>query len=321
MTANLGVSPARRKRQNRDIPSRHWNTVDLHALSDFNAVALHGGFGAASRATGRPKATLSRRVRELEDALDTRLIDRGARPFRLTDEGATLHAETRAMLDRIDDVAADLASSAGAPRGRLRVSAPVLFANRGLGRLAARFARQHPGVQLDVVIDDHFIDPLKDGFDLVIRANPEPSTDLAGRCFLRDRPMVAAVPSLARPGEGESFPVIVLRAAQMSAPWRIAHEGGAVTTLVPREVLRLSSMAMIYDAVLEGVGAASLPASLIRRDLEEGRLVEWGTIDGAELEVWALYPPQRHVSAKVAAFVGMLVEQFKDASPEHFARI
>ncbi|WP_043691559.1 LysR family transcriptional regulator [Luteibacter sp. 9133] len=291
--------------------------MDLQALSDFNAVALHGGFGAASRATGRPKATLSRRVRELEDVLGARLIDRGARPFRLTDEGATLHAETRAMLDRIDDVAADLASASGAPRGKLRVSAPVLFAHRGLGRLAARFAQRYPGVQLDVVIDDRFVDPLKDGFDLVIRANPEPSTDLAGRCFLRDRPTVAAVPSLRRPADGGEFPAIILRAAQGAEPWRVRMTDG-VSTLTPREVLRLSSMAMIYDAALEGIGAAILPASLIRKDLEEGRLVEWGRIDGRGLEVWALYPPQRHVSLKVSAFIGMLVEQFRDASPSHF---
>ena len=82
--------------------------MDLLALADFDAVALHGGFGAASRATGRPKATLSRRVRELEDKLGVRLIERGARPFRLTEEGATLHAEAHAMLGRIEDVAEGL---------------------------------------------------------------------------------------------------------------------------------------------------------------------------------------------------------------------
>jgi DNA-binding transcriptional LysR family regulator len=293
--------------------------MDLLALADFDAVALHGGFGAASRATGRPKATLSRRVRELEDNLGVRLIERGARPFRLTEEGATLHAEAHAMLGRIEDVAEGLVARAGAPRGALRVSAPVLFAHRGLGRLAARFAMNYPAVHLEVVIDDRFVDPLKEGFDVVIRANPAPSTELAGRCFLRDRLVVAAAPSLAQPDDDGVFPAIMLGGAQASA-WRLTA-GGRTKTLLPRDVVRLSSMALVYDAVREGIGAAMMPASLIRDDLANGTLLSWGEVDGRSIEVWALYPPQRHVAGKVSAFVGMLVDHFHDASPDHFATL
>jgi DNA-binding transcriptional LysR family regulator len=290
--------------------------MDLLALADFDAVALHGGFSAASRATGRPKATLSRRVRELEDALGVRLIERGARPFRLTEEGATLHVEAHAMLARIGDVAAGLATASGAPRGALRVSAPVLFAQRGLGRLAARFAINYPQVHLEVVVDDRFVDPLKEGFDVVIRANPAPSTELAGRCFLRDRLVVAASPSLPLPGDGDVFPAIVLGQGA-PAGWRLVNEGRP-RTLQPREILRLSSMTMVYDAVREGVGAAMMPASLIRNDIANGTLVTWGEVEGRSIEVWALYPPQRHVAGKVSAFVNMLVAQFEGASPAHF---
>lgn len=290
--------------------------MDLLALADFDVVALHGGFGAASRATGRPKATLSRRVRELEDNLGVRLIERGARPFRLTEEGTTLHAEAHAMLGRIEEVADGLVARAGAPRGALRVSAPVLFAHRGLGRLAARFAMRYPAVHLEVVIDDRFVDPLKEGFDVVIRANPAPSTELAGRCFLRDRLVVAAAPSVAEPEDGDSFPAIVLGGGQLSA-WRLTAERRA-KTILPREMVRLSSMALVYDAVREGIGAAMMPASLIRDDLVTGALDMWGEVDGRSIEVWALYPPQRHVAGKVSAFVGMLVDHFHDASPAHF---
>jgi DNA-binding transcriptional LysR family regulator len=290
--------------------------VDLLALADFDAVALHGGFGAASRATARPKATLSRHVRELEDALGVRLIERGARPFRLTEEGATLHAEAHAMLGRIEDVAEGLVARAGAPQGALRVSAPVLFAHRGLGRLAARFAMNFPAVHLEVVVDDRFVDPLKEGFDVVIRANPAPSTELAGRCFLRDRLVVAAAPSLAEPIDGGSFPAIVLGSSQLSA-WRLSADGGTKTVL-PYEVVRLSSMALVYDAVREGAGAAMMPASLIHNDIAAGALASWGEVDGRSIEVWALYPPQRHVSGKVSAFVNMLVEHFHGGSPAHF---
>ena len=292
-------------------------SLDLPALADFNAVAMHGGLGAASRATGRPKATLSRRVRELEDVLGVRLIDRGARPFHLTEEGVALHEETRAMLDRIDEVAAGLASLAGAPRGRLRVSAPVLFAHRGLGRLAARFARMYPEVQLEVVVDDRFVDPLKEGFDIVIRANPKPTTELAGRCFLRDRLVVAAGPGIVQPAAGGSFPAVQLPAAGNDTEWKIVS-GRRTVSLHAKEVLRVSSMAMVLDAVLEGIGAAMMPASLIQNDVAQGRLLPWGEVAGRAIEVWALYPPQRHVAAKISAFIGLLTEHFEEGSPRFF---
>ncbi|MEO7068852.1 MAG: LysR family transcriptional regulator, partial [Rhodanobacter sp.] len=172
--------------------------MDLDALADFNAVASHGGFGRASRITGRPKASLSRRVRQLEDALGVRLLERGARTLRLTEEGAALHEQTRHLLERIGAIGEALKADTEQPHGRLRVSAPVLFAHRGLGRIAAHYAATYPGVQLEITADDRFIDPLGEGYDLVVRANPLPTTELAGRCFLRDELILTAPPALSR---------------------------------------------------------------------------------------------------------------------------
>jgi len=294
--------------------------MDLEALVDFNAVASHGGFSHASRATGRPKATLSRRVRQLEDSLGVHLIERGARTLRLTDDGAALHEQTSALLDRIDDIKQALIGEVGLPHGRLRVSAPVLFAQRGLGRIAARYAAAYPDVQLEITADDRFIDPLVDGYDLVLRANPKPTTELAGRCFLRDEPIVVGPASMVRiesPSDDAPVPAVLLLGAPESSPWAIAHDG-KTQQLHTRAVLRLSSMPMVHDAVLDGAGVAMMPRSLVQADIDAGRLVEWGIAEGRRLEVWALYAPHRHVSRKVSAFIRMLTEQFVDGSPEGF---
>jgi len=284
--------------------------MDLEALVDFNAVASHGGFSHASRATGRPKATLSRRVRQLEDSLGVHLIERGARTLRLTDDGAALHEQTSALLDRIDDIKEALIGDVGLPHGRLRINAPVLFAQRGLGRIAARYAAAYPDVQLEITADDRFIDPLVDGYDLVLRANPKATTELAGRCFLRDELIVVADPSITRPeSASEDAPV--------GSPWNIARDG-QTQQLHTRAAMRLSSMTMVHDAVLDGAGVAMMPRSLVQADLDAGRLFNWGNAVGRRIEVWALYPPNRHVSRKVSAFIRMLTEQFVDGSPEGF---
>src|SRR6202046_4725038 len=113
--------------------------MNLEALADFNLVALHGGFGRASRESGRSKATLSRRVTELEQSLGVRLIERGSQTLRLTEEGRSLHERTSDLLSEIAEAGETVASRAPTPRGRLRISAPVVLAHVALTRVAVRF--------------------------------------------------------------------------------------------------------------------------------------------------------------------------------------
>ncbi|MGN6328259.1 MAG: LysR family transcriptional regulator [Rhodanobacter sp.] len=295
--------------------------MDLLALADFNEVARHGGFGRAARATGRPKATLSRRVRQLEDVLGVRLFERGGHTLRLTMEGRELQERTQSLLEHIDEVGDVLRRGTSAPRGRLRVSAPVLFGQRGLGRIAADYALAYPQVQLEVVAEDRFVDPVDDDFDLIIRANPDPSTELSGRCFLRDVMVVAAAPSLSLPKKHTvPVPAITLSRTPADASWQLSR-ARSVRRIATRTVLRLSSMAMIHDAVIAGIGAAAMPRSLVQADVDAGRLIVWGTLADRPVEVWALYPSHRHVSARVSAFVKLLLERFENASPAAFARL
>ncbi|MCP1849175.1 DNA-binding transcriptional LysR family regulator [Bradyrhizobium sp. USDA 4518] len=125
--------------------------MDLQALADFNLVAAHGGLGRASRASGRAKATLSRRVAELEQSLGVRLIERGSQSLRRTDEGRALHERTSGPLSDIAEAGEAVVLGASTPRGRLRVSAPVLLAHVAFGRIGARFAHAYPDVQLEIV--------------------------------------------------------------------------------------------------------------------------------------------------------------------------
>lgn len=296
--------------------------MDLLALADFNDVARHGGVGRAARITGRPKATLSRRVRQLEDALGVRLFERGGHELRLTGEGRELQEQTQSLLEHIDEVGDRLRQGIRTPRGRLRISAPVLFGQRGLGRIAADYALAYPQVQLEVITEDRFVHPVEDDFDLIIRANPDPSTELAGRCFMRDVQVVVAAPSLPRPLRQREVPVpsITLPRAPAETSWKL-HRARSELDVTTRSVLRLSSMAMIHDAVLAGVGAAAVPRWLVQADIDAGRLLDWGTLADRPIEVWALYPSHRHVTARVSEFVKLLVDRFENASPRAFREL
>ncbi len=292
--------------------------MDLLALADFNLVARHGGFGRAARAAGRPKATLSRRVTELEASLALRLFERGGRALKLTEEGRALFERTSALLTELDEAAAAIASGGESPRGRLRISAPLLFSQTAMGKLAAAFARDFPEVRLEVTTDDRPVDLVEEGYDLVIRVNPPADETLVGRAFLRDRLVVVARPDVARPEDGSPARAVVRGLGDRAETWEITTAQGR-SCLAVEPVLRLSSMIMVRDAVLAGVGVGRLPISLVGRDLKAGRLAHWGDVDGREIALWALYPSRRLLSARVSAFLDHLKAAFPTGAPEELA--
>jgi len=291
--------------------------MDLVALADFNLVARHGGFGKAARATGRPKATLSRRVIELEAALEIRLFERGARNLKLTEEGRALHERTIVLLTEIDEAAASLASGAEKPRGRLRISAPLLLSQTAMGKIAAGFALRYPDVRLEITTEDRPVDMIEEGYDLVIRVNPEPDETLVGRIFLRDRLVVVASAGLSRPDGATPVPGVV-RGAGNGQTWKLTTPAGPATIVV-EPILALSSMIMVRDAVRTGVGVARLPISLVSHDLADGTLVHWGDIEQSDVALWALYPTRRLLSARVSAFLEFLKEAFPNGTPDELA--
>ena len=292
--------------------------MDLLALADFNLVARHEGFGRASRATGRPKATLSRRVTELEASLDLRLFERGGRALKLTEEGRALYERTGALLTDLEETASAIASGGHRPRGRLRISAPLLFSQTAMGKIAAGFALKHPDVRLEVTTEDRPVDMVEEAYDLVIRVNPEPDESLVGRVCLRDRLVVVAGRNVKRPSDGSPVPAVVRGRSAETETWNVTTADGKSSIMV-RPILSLSSMIMVRDAVRAGGGAARLPVSLVSHDLADGTLVHWGDADGPEIALWTLYPSRRLLSARVSAFLEHLRQAFPKGTPDELA--
>jgi DNA-binding transcriptional LysR family regulator len=291
--------------------------MDLQGLSDFNLVASHGGFGRASRVSGRSKATLSRRVAELEQSLGVRLIERGSQSLRLTDEGRMLHQRTDGPLSEISEAGEAVVLGASTPKGRLRISAPVVFAHVALGRIGARFALAYPEVQLEIVAEDRMVDPVEDGYDLIIRIDPSPDERLVGRRFLNDERLIVAPCDMPRPtamanGSHGAVKAVLLNTTPSGAVWRMSSGAEQDIVLHPDPVLRLSSLLMVRDAVFAGAGAAVLPKLLVAEDIAAGRLAYWGTVSGSSVEIWALQSSRRLVSAKVRAFLEVVEKAFPD---------
>lgn len=288
--------------------------MDLNALEDFQLVAAHGGFGRASRASGRSKATLSRRVADLEEALGIRLIERGSHSLELTEAGQLLLTRTEGPMHEVAEAVAAARDGLATPRGRLRVAAPLVFSQLALGRLAAQFLALYPDVQLEAVAEDRLVNLVEEHFDVAIRVNPSKDSALVGRCFAKDRLVLAAAPSVRMP-KGRSdkpfrIPAVVGPNFREGDVWS-ARSGKL--SIEPQPVLRLSSLLMVRDAIAAGAGVALVPQSIIGSLLQKGELVAWGAA-GDDVELWVLHTSRRLQSPKVRAFVEYMCNQYPTGS-------
>jgi DNA-binding transcriptional LysR family regulator len=288
--------------------------MDLNALTDFALVATHGGLGKASRASGRSKATLSRRIADLEQQLGVRLIERSARGLKLTEAGQILVDRTEAPMHEVADAMTSAREGLSAPRGSLRIASPVLFSQLAMGRICAEFSAAYPEVTCEVVADDRLVDLIDEQFDAAVRINPSPDSSLVGRCFAKDRLVVVAAPSVPMPrrrkGKVSPVPAVVSTSFQ-GGNWTL-DGGRLVVEPVPR--LRLSSFLMIRDAAVAGAGAALMPQSIAWNQLTRGELVQWGMVSGADVALWVLHTSRRLPAPKVRAFVEFMCAQYPQGS-------
>ena len=287
--------------------------MNLDDLSDFVLVATNGGYTQASRVSGRPKASLSRKVMALEAALGVRLFERGARAIHVTEEGALLLERASGPLHEITEATQVLRDGRTKPHGRLRINVPTLFGQLLMGRLAAEFSMAYPEVKLSVTMEDRAVDLVREGYDLVIRVNPEPNSELVGRCFVRDQVLVVSTPVFKAQffnatSPAQPLPVVLRNSARSRSTWPIAD--GLNRELATQPVLELPTLSMVRDAVLTGIGAGKLPSLLVAEDIKAGRLVSWGPSSDQPSELWVLHASRRFASAKVNAFISFLETAF-----------
>lgn len=286
--------------------------MDLNALNDFTWVATQGSLGKASRASGRSKATLSRRIAELEDQLGVRLIERSARGLKLTEAGQLLVSRTEGPMQEVVEAMTAARDGLSTPRGRLRIAAPVLFSQLSMGRIGAEFCARYPEVTMEVMAEDRAVDLVEEQFDVAIRINPSPDSSLVGRCFAKDRLVVVAAPALPIPDPGDVRPVpAVVYSNFQPTQWNL-DDGRLV--LAPEPRLRLSSFLMVRDAAVAGAGVALIPQSIAWNQLSRGELVQWGVVTGVEVGLWVLHTSRRLPAPKVRAFVEFICERYPEES-------
>lgn len=285
--------------------------IDLNALPLFAAVAESGSFTAAAERLGVAKAKVSLEVGRLEAQLGTSLFTRTTRRVALTDAGQALHAECLPLLRGLDESLAQLAGGAAQLRGTLRVGATVDHSVQSLAQALAEFAALHPALQIELRTTDRVTDLVQEGLDLSIRIGWLRDSALrATRLGDFEQYVVAAPAYLARagrprhPAELAEHEWLGLTLLPTPWTWKFTGPGGASETVRTRGRFKVDSGAALRALLLGGAGISIADQFSVGEGLATGRLVrvlqDWSLPQGG---VHAVYPPGRHVPAKVRAFI------------------
>jgi DNA-binding transcriptional LysR family regulator len=286
---------------------------DFAAIEAFARVAEAGSFRAAALALSAPVSTVSVQVSRLERRLGARLFERTTRRVRLTDEGREYLEKVRAGLEAISEAERVLASRSGQARGRLRVAAPVEFGQSVLAKVLGRYAQEHPDIAVEVELTAERVEPVRDGFDVVIQADPCDSASLVARKLGAPsrRRLVASADYLERhgapahPRDLAEHTCLVMGTRREATTWRFTR-GAAELALVHRHATA-NSWALVRDLAVAGCGIGCLPDYLAAPAISEGKVVE--VLAGYAMpteQMYAVYPRGRHVPARVNGFVAAL---------------
>lgn len=281
-----------------------------------------GGFAAAGRKLGLSRVQVSRLVTALEDHLGAQLLVRTTRTMALTEAGQVFVERARVLVDDMAEAEAAAGDLTGELKGLLQINAPMTFGVSHIAPAVTDFMRQHSDITVSLNVNDRFVDPYEEGFDITLRIGELQPSSLIARKICPIRRLMCASPDYL---EGRGRP----RTPADLADHAILHYGhlgnelhwplrgvGNSNRLPVTPVLCSNNGDVLKMASLAGQGIVLLPAFIVADELASGALVP--VLEGFEpapIALHAIYPPDKYRPAKTRAFVDFLTGRFQRRPP------
>jgi len=286
-------------------------------ISEFVAVAERQSFTKAAKQLGISVAQVSRNIAELEATLAIKLLYRSTRSVSLTEEGQLYLQHCRHLVSSLEEANRTLANLSATPRGLIKLTAPVYYGETHIAPLLHQFLLQYPDTELDVQLTNDKLDLVQGSFDLAIRLGTlEDSSLIARKLASRTQYVVASPAYLQHFGTPTQLATLSQHQCLTGTVglWRFMQDG-KMLTYRPQGRLLCNSGVALRDAAIQGLGLVQLPDYYVTDYLADGRLCS--VLDAFRQPddgVWALYPQNRHLSAKVRRLVDFLAVQLQTVS-------
>lgn len=282
----------------------------LEDLSLYLAIVDGRSLAAAGRRTGRSSPAVTRRLNELERRLGVRLVERNTRRLAMTDAGRRLADHARRLLVDFDHAMRDAAGEGAAPRGHLRISAPLLFGRRHLTPIVNAYLAGYPDVSVELSLEDRPVDLIEEGIDVALRIAPLDDSSLVARRIGMVRRIVVASPAyLARhgmpatPDDIDAHQVTLFANHANSADWRFADR-----TVRVRARFQVNRAEAAIAAARDGHGLLMVLSYQVAAELTHGSLIRLlQPFERPPIPVQLVVPTARLMPPRVRTFLDFAV--------------
>lgn len=289
---------------------------DLERMAIFARVVEEKSFSAAARRLNLSKSRVSKHITQLEKSIGSRLLNRTTRALSLTEAGTIFYEHCARIVEELEEAKLAVSLLQSVPRGILRVSVPVAFGRLHVASAFPEFLAAHPDLKIDMDTTDRFVDLAEEGYDVVVRIVGQPPPNVVARKLAPVNRKICATPEyFARhgvpqsPQDLEKHNCLTYTYFNPQDPWRLRGPEGDISVRASGD-LRVNDDDALSEAVLRGLGIALLPTFIIGKALQTGRLQSvLSDYVPVERHIYAIYLPNRHLSAKVRAFIDFFLER------------
>jgi LysR family transcriptional regulator for bpeEF and oprC len=294
--------------------------LDLRRLAIFVKVAERKSFVRAAADLGITQSGVSNAIKRIEEQTGTRLLARTTRRVSLTEDGAAFFERCRQALAEIEEAELVLTEAQLKPSGNLRVDMSVAFGRLKMVPLLGQFQARYPDIRLSLTFTDRYVDLVEEGVDVAVRLGALQDSSLIARRLTAAQFKLVATPGyFAKHGRLKTLDDVTKhnclaftsRDTRLTRDWRFM-QGEGETTLTPRGTMSFSDGGALCEAACAGYGLAQMHDYYLDTEIARGKLVS--VLDRFKPKadpVWLVYPPTRHLTPKVRAFVDFMTAQFR----------
>lgn len=298
----------------------------LTEMEAFAMVVDQGGFTDAARKMGISKSAVSKHVSALEARLGARLLNRTTRRVSPTEIGLAYYDRARRVLNDAGEADALVTSMQTAPSGMLRISVATDFGVNHLSPVLGDFLQEFPDINVNMVLNNRYVELISEGFDLSIRVGDLEDSSLRARKLTDTSLRMIASPSyLAQHGRPSKIDdlnehqLLHYSTQANNAVWKLTAPSGEKRQIRTAGAFSVNDGQSLLNAAVSGLGIAYLPSFLYADAMRDG-LVE-DVMPELPMErqgIFAVYPPGRFTQPKVRAFIDFLVHAFAEKGPENW---
>lgn len=290
----------------------------LTSMLVFTKVAKAGSFASAAKELGLSRAMATKHVMQLENGLGIRLLNRTTRNLSLTEVGMVYLERCLQILDEMEEMEIAVTRLQTEPRGTLKVNATPFFGAYHLAPAIAAYMEAFPDVNVELVLQAGYIDLIEEGFDLAIHLDEMRDSSLIARKLGSSQRVVCGSPGYFKkhgiprtPDDLRKHNCLVNSSLPPRDQWQFSIPGGETTVVKVTGNMEANVADALRMAAINGLGLILLPTYMVGQDIRKGRLNPVLTdYVPAPLEIHAVYPHRKHLSAKVRTFVDFLSERF-----------